>query len=66
LYHNAVKRYCAIAGVTPEQAYEGLRTAQPIPRIGKPEEVAFVAGWVSKSEFMTGAVMSVDGGYVAT
>jgi len=66
LYHNAVAKYCKLTGTTPEDAYKGLATAQPIPRVGQPHEVAFVVGFVSKSEFMTGAQISVDGGYVAT
>jgi len=66
LYHNAVKQYCQLTGTSPEAAYKGLATAQPIPRVGQPHEVAFVVGFVSKAGFMTGAQISVDGGYVAT
>jgi len=66
LYHNAVKQFCKLTGTKEADAYEGLKTAQPIPRIGTPSEVAFVVGWVSKSGFMTGAQVSIDGGYVAT
>jgi len=66
LYHKAVARYCELTNTKPEDAYKGLATAQPIPRVGQPHEVAFVVGMVSKSEFMTGAQVSIDGGYVAT
>ena len=42
-----------------------LKTAQPIKRLGRPEEIAFVVGSVARATFMTGALVPVDGGYTA-
>lgn len=39
----------------------------PIGRLGEPEEIANVIAFLASDEasFMTGAVVSVDGGYTA-
>lgn len=54
-------------GMDAEQAKEKLDRAHPIGRIGKPEEIAaavlFCAG--PGASFMTGSVMTVDGGLLA-
>ncbi|MEM8784731.1 MAG: glucose 1-dehydrogenase [Pseudomonadota bacterium] len=48
----------------PEHGYD---EAAPIGRHGKPEEVAETIVWLcsDRSSFVTGAILSVDGGYVA-
>ncbi len=39
----------------------------PIGRIGQPEEVAELMVWLcsDRSSFMTGAIIPIDGGFVA-
>jgi len=46
---------------------EALRTMEPVGRLGRPEEVAELALWLAsaRSSFVTGAVIPVDGGFVA-
>ena len=48
-----------------DDVMDSLQTAQPIRRLGRPEEIAFVVGSVARSTFMTGAIVPVDGGYTA-
>lgn len=57
-----------------EQATEGAQTAaqmmdplHPIGRIGTPQEVSELIVWLcsSRASFVTGAIIPVDGGYVA-
>lgn len=57
-----------------DQATEGQQTSSelmaplhPIGRIGKPEEIADLAIWLcsSQASFVTGAIIPVDGGFVA-
>jgi NAD(P)-dependent dehydrogenase (short-subunit alcohol dehydrogenase family) len=47
---------------------EQLGEAHPVGRIGSPEEIAAAAVWLlsSKSSFVTGAELAVDGGFLAT
>jgi NAD(P)-dependent dehydrogenase (short-subunit alcohol dehydrogenase family) len=67
LYHNAVKTYCDANNIDPNDVYEGLRTAQPIPRVGSPIEVANVVAFLASEQasFMTGSLVPIDGGYIA-
>jgi NAD(P)-dependent dehydrogenase (short-subunit alcohol dehydrogenase family) len=43
-----------------------LKKAQPIQRLGTPEEIARVVRFLLSDEcpYMTGALISMDGGYV--
>ncbi len=50
-----------------DQWYAFLEKAQPIQRLGKSEEVAELVTFMlsDKAGFMTGSLVSIDGGYVA-
>ena len=67
LLHGAVKRFTSIHDAKPEDVIEGLAKAQPIRRIARPEEIARTVAFLlsDESSFTTGALVSVDGGYVA-
>ncbi len=66
LLEGAVKRYASISGLDNETIYNGLQKAQPLGRIGQPSEIATAVAFLlsDESSFMTGSLMSVDGGYV--
>lgn len=48
------------------EIYRNLDAMQPIGRIGKPAEIAAVVAFLLSDEnsFMTGSLVSADGGYV--
>ncbi len=50
----------------PEKVLESMRQRTPLGRLGKPEEIADAYVWLASSSasFITGAVLSVDGGVV--
>jgi NAD(P)-dependent dehydrogenase (short-subunit alcohol dehydrogenase family) len=58
--------YQRFAGDKPEVRAQWL-ALHPIGRIGKPEDVAEAALWLSssKSSFVTGSSLMVDGGFTA-
>jgi NAD(P)-dependent dehydrogenase (short-subunit alcohol dehydrogenase family) len=51
----------------PEKAYRDMTAAQPVGRMGRPEEVAAAALYLAsdEAEFVTGSALSVDGGWSA-
>jgi NAD(P)-dependent dehydrogenase (short-subunit alcohol dehydrogenase family) len=51
----------------PEEYARWEADEHPVGRIGKPEEVAFVALMIAsdESDFMTGACVALDGGLTA-
>jgi NAD(P)-dependent dehydrogenase (short-subunit alcohol dehydrogenase family) len=51
----------------PQTARDGVAAAVPLGRIGRPDEVAAAALWLcsDQSSFVTGAVLTVDGGLLA-
>lgn len=51
----------------PEEYLEPLRQAHPVKRLGEPSEVASAILFLASDEasFITGAILSVDGGYMA-
>jgi NAD(P)-dependent dehydrogenase (short-subunit alcohol dehydrogenase family) len=66
LLHKAVDHYASITAKGKDEIYDGLNTIQPLGRIGKPEEIASVVAFLLSDEnsFMTGSLVSTDGGYV--
>lgn len=60
-----VERYHRASGIPLEDIYETLRKAQPIQRLGKAEEIARAVLFMLSDDcpFMTGALVSVDGGF---
>jgi NAD(P)-dependent dehydrogenase (short-subunit alcohol dehydrogenase family) len=67
LYHQVIKNYCERTGATIAEVHQAEALEQPLERIGQPEEVAdFIYFLCSdQAKFITGAVLSIDGGYTA-
>mmetsp|Transcript_3224 Transcript_3224/g.11108 ORF Transcript_3224/g.11108 Transcript_3224/m.11108 type:complete len:186 (+) Transcript_3224:2-559(+) len=65
LMHGAVADFVEKKGAKAEELYAWLETAQPLPRLGTPAEVAALVACVAKIPFCVGSVISVDGGYTA-
>jgi NAD(P)-dependent dehydrogenase (short-subunit alcohol dehydrogenase family) len=66
LLKNAVKKFASISKQTEHSVMQSLHGMQPLGRIGKPEEIAAVVAFLLSDEnsFMTGSLVSADGGYV--
>ena len=62
-----IQKYHAATGIPLDTIHQQLRDAQPIKRLGTAEEIARAVAFLLSDEacFMTGALLSVDGGYVA-
>ena len=65
LMHGAVQDFVKQKGANADELYTWLETAQPLPRLGRPEEVAALVACVAKIPFCVGSMISVDGGYTA-
>ena len=65
LMHGAVQDFVKQKGANAQELYTWLETAQPLPRLGRPEEVAALVACVAKIPFCVGSMISVDGGYTA-
>ncbi|HEX8391795.1 MAG TPA: SDR family oxidoreductase [Longimicrobium sp.] len=63
----SIERFHQMSGMDIEQIHEVLRTAQPIQRLGTPEEIGKAVLFLLSDDcrFMTGALLSVDGGYTS-
>jgi 3-oxoacyl-[acyl-carrier protein] reductase len=50
----------------PEKILESMKSHTPIGRLGKPEDIANAYVWLASdaASFITGTVLSVDGGVV--
>ena len=61
----SVERFHEKSGKSVEEIYDTLKTAQPVQRLGTPEEIAKVVLFLLSDDcpFMTGALVSADGGY---
>jgi NAD(P)-dependent dehydrogenase (short-subunit alcohol dehydrogenase family) len=51
----------------PEESLNELKSLSPLGKIGRPEDVAYMALYLASDEspFTTGAVLAIDGGHVA-
>lgn len=66
LLEKAVAHYAGISGQDTQKIMSDLNTIQPAGRIGKPEEIAAAVAFLlsEESSFVTGSLLSADGGYV--
>jgi 3-oxoacyl-[acyl-carrier protein] reductase len=55
-----------MTGALSEKALDSMRQVIPMGRYGEPEEIAQVIGDVSRSRYMTGAFIPVDGGLLSS
>lgn len=67
LYHNAIDKYVATSGADKQAVHAEEQAAQPLGRLGQPEEVAGLTYFLASDEakFITGSLHSIDGGYTA-
>ncbi|PWT94054.1 MAG: bacilysin biosynthesis protein BacC [Acidobacteria bacterium] len=67
LLHRAVDQFTQEISKSQSEVMSMVERAQPIARLGKPVEIANAVAFMLSDEasFMTGALISVDGGYVA-
>ncbi len=67
LVQQTVQRYSEKMNIAADDIYDALKTAQPISRIGEPKDIAHLVEFLcsDKSSFMTGSMVSIDGGFVA-
>jgi NAD(P)-dependent dehydrogenase (short-subunit alcohol dehydrogenase family) len=65
LLTKAIAGFDALTNIGKDAIYKMLEDAQPIKRIGKPEEIAHVVSFLlsHESSFITGALIAADGGY---
>lgn len=66
LLDRAVEQFSSKSGIESKDVYASLNTVQPLGRIGHPDEIAKAVMFLlsDESSFMTGSLVSVDGGYV--
>lgn len=64
-YHRAINNYAITSGIALTQIEQDEANEQPVGRIGKPSEVAEFAYFLSQdnANFITGAILPIDGGY---
>lgn len=67
LYRNAINQYAKKSGIAGDVIHQQEGREQPVGRIGKPEEVAELAFFLAQdaADYMTGALLPIDGGYIA-
>jgi NAD(P)-dependent dehydrogenase (short-subunit alcohol dehydrogenase family) len=47
------------------ESLDALRARQPLGRLGTPEEIAEAVAYLAAAEFVTGSVLTIDGGLTA-
>ncbi|HOW16861.1 MAG TPA: SDR family oxidoreductase, partial [bacterium] len=67
LYNNAVKNYSYRTGINIDTIHQEEDKVIPLGRIGTPEEIANLVLFLlsDKASFITGSLVSIDGGYTA-
>ena len=67
LFHHAIDKYVAKSGADKGEVVAQEAAAQPLGRLGQPEEVANLVCFLcsDKAAFITGSLYAVDGGYTA-
>ena len=67
LNYNAIDKYVARSGADKNEVVAEEAAAQPIGRLGQPEDVAELTYFLcsNKASFITGSLYAVDGGYTA-
>jgi NAD(P)-dependent dehydrogenase (short-subunit alcohol dehydrogenase family) len=65
MVESTVERFHKTSGLPIKKIYEMLRKAQPIQRLGTPEEIGKAVLFLLSDDcpFMTGALVRADGGY---
>ena len=65
LLDNAVLQFVHKSGQQAAEVYASLDSAQPLGRVGRPEEIAKTVRFLfsDDSSFITGALIAADGGY---
>jgi len=63
----SIQRFHQMSGMPIEDVYDLLRKAQPIQRLGTPDEIGKAVLFLLSDDcpFMTGALISADGGYTS-
>ena len=49
-----------------DRALQSMKDKIPVARFGEEEDIAMVVYWVAQSRYMTGAIIPVDGGLLAS
>jgi NAD(P)-dependent dehydrogenase (short-subunit alcohol dehydrogenase family) len=67
LYRSAIQRYSEHSGIQLEDIEQDEAKEQPLGRVGLATEVAALAYFLSQDEvsYITGALIPIDGGYIA-
>ena len=60
---GAVNEFAKKKNIDPDGLWDWLKTAQPYPRLGHPDEVAALITTLPKIPFIVGSTISIDGGY---
>ncbi|WP_341503282.1 SDR family NAD(P)-dependent oxidoreductase [Gallaecimonas sp. GXIMD4217] len=67
LYQHAIARYCQQSGREPAEVHAEEAALQPLNRLGSARDVAELVAFLAspRAAFMTGSLVSLDGGYTA-